>query len=182
MNIAITQNETTINGRVYDCLEPNWYSFLATGHVTVIPNTGKFDLHKTDLIVFSGGRHIENRRPTEVYCFDYAVANDIPMLGICHGAFFLNYMLGGTNGKIDDHWGTEHEIEMDDKTYVVNSYHRLSLQTLDPCCQAIARHDKTVEAFKHKDKPIWGLVWHPERMTAPVLPHDVIELLYGNII
>jgi gamma-glutamyl-gamma-aminobutyrate hydrolase PuuD len=176
MKIAVTQNETTINGRVYDCLESNWYKFLAGHEVVVVPNTGAFDL-AVDLIVFSGGRHILNRRSTEVACYDYAMANDIPMLGICHGAFFLNYMLGGKNGKIEGHWGTEHTITLEDSLHTINSYHRLSLEELGPDTIGIAHTDTHCEAFKHIDLPVWGLVWHPERMDSPVLPREVKDLL-----
>jgi len=34
-----------------------------------------------------------------------------------------------------------------------------------------------IEGFKHKDKQIWGLVWHPERMVKPVLPSDLEAFL-----
>ena len=178
MKIAVTQNETTINGRVYDCLEPVWYKFLAGHEVVVVPNTGTFNL-AVDLIIFSGGRHIVNRRPTEVACYDYAIANNVPMLGICHGAFFLNYMLGGKNGKIDEHWGTEHTITMEDSLHTINSYHRLSLEELGPNTVTIAQTNTHCEAFKHLTKSIWGIVWHPERMDISVLPNDVKELLCG---
>jgi gamma-glutamyl-gamma-aminobutyrate hydrolase PuuD len=178
MKIAVTQNETTINGRVYDCLEPNWYDFLAGHEIVVVPNIGSFDL-SADLIVFSGGRNIANRRATEVACYDYAIANNIPMLGICHGAFFLNYMLGGKNGKIDGHWRTEHTIMMEDSTHTINSYHRLCLEELGPDTLAIASTDSHCEGFKHTSKSIWGIVWHPERMAIPVLPKDIKELLNG---
>jgi gamma-glutamyl-gamma-aminobutyrate hydrolase PuuD len=37
--------------------------------------------------------------------------------------------------------------------------------------------DKTIEAFKHQALPIYGIVWHPERMDVPVLPEEVAILL-----
>jgi putative glutamine amidotransferase len=179
MKIAVTQNETTINNRVYDCLDPVWYEFLAGHEITVVPNTGRFTLD-VDLIIFSGGRNIVNRRPTEIDCYDYAIANDIPMLGICHGAFFLNYMLGGKNGKIDGHWGTEHTIVMEGKEHTINSYHRLCLELLGPDTVPVAWTDTHTEAFKHINKPIWGLVWHPERMEVPVMPDELLKLIYSR--
>ena len=33
------------------------------------------------------------------------------------------------------------------------------------------------EAFKHKTLPIYGMLWHPERMENPVLPPEVKKLL-----
>jgi gamma-glutamyl-gamma-aminobutyrate hydrolase PuuD len=37
--------------------------------------------------------------------------------------------------------------------------------------------DGYTEAFKHKDKEIYGIVWHPERMKNPVLPKKLVEFL-----
>ena len=33
------------------------------------------------------------------------------------------------------------------------------------------------EAFKHNTLPIYGMLWHPERMDDPVLPPEVKKLL-----
>jgi len=33
--------------------------------------------------------------------------------------------------------------------------------------------DGSIEAFRHKNRKLWGLVWHPERMQDPVLPDDL---------
>lgn len=176
MKIAVTQNETTINNRVYDCLEPVWYNFLSGHEIIIVPNTKSYNLD-VDLIMFSGGQNIINRRPTEVSCYNYAISNNIPMIGICHGAFFLNYMLGGKNGTIEQHWGTEHFITMDGTDHLVNSYHRLCFNELSNDTIPIAWDNDHCEAFKHKHRPIWGIIWHPERMEIPVLPIDVKELL-----
>ena len=176
MKIAVTQNETTINNRVYDCLEIAWYKFLAGHEIIIVPNIGTFNLN-VDLIIFSGGNHIINRRPTEVACYDYAITNNIPMLGICHGAFFLNYMLGGKNGKVNGHYGTEHTITMEESTHSINSYHRLCLEEIGPDTIPIAWTADHTEAFKHITRPIWGIVWHPERMTVPVMPYNITKLL-----
>ena len=49
---------------------------------------------------------------------------------------------------------------------------------LADCLEPIAFDDNgVVEAFKHKELPQWGIVWHPERMVTPVLPVEVKEIL-----
>jgi gamma-glutamyl-gamma-aminobutyrate hydrolase PuuD len=35
-----------------------------------------------------------------------------------------------------------------------------------------------IEAFKHKQYPIYGVVWHPERMEVPILPKQIQEILF----
>jgi gamma-glutamyl-gamma-aminobutyrate hydrolase PuuD len=32
---------------------------------------------------------------------------------------------------------------------------------------------QTIEAFRHKNRKVWGIVWHPERMEKAVLPNDL---------
>jgi gamma-glutamyl-gamma-aminobutyrate hydrolase PuuD len=82
------------------------------------------------------------------------------------------------NGYIDGHVQTDHEIIMDNKIYTVNSYHGQSIDKLGPDMEKIAMDlGGYTEAFKHKYKPIYGIVWHPERMNEPVLPNDVRSIL-----
>ena len=37
--------------------------------------------------------------------------------------------------------------------------------------------DGSIEAFKHKNRQVWGIVWHPERMEEAVLPSDLRSLI-----
>jgi putative glutamine amidotransferase len=101
-----------------------------------------------------------------------------PIVGFCHGAFAVNDLSGGINGYIDGHVQTEHEIIMDNKIHTVNSYHGQSIQKLGPDMETIAMDmDGNIEAFRHKTLPIYGVVWHPERMNNSVLPKDIERIL-----
>lgn len=63
----------------------------------------------------------------------------------------------------------------------MNSFHNNQIIETGPDLQAIARaEDGGIEAFKHISKPVWGLVWHPERMKDPVLPSDLRRFLYDG--
>ena len=68
---------------------------------------------------------------------------------------------------------------MEGQTHNVNSYHKTCIEELGNDLDPIAWNGKHVEAFKHKTKPIWGLLWHPERMDIPVLPKELEDLIYG---
>jgi putative glutamine amidotransferase len=61
----------------------------------------------------------------------------------------------------------------------VNSYHSGCIFKLGSDLDAFAWADDFVEGFKHHTLPIWGLVWHPERMERPIIPQDLKDLLYG---
>jgi putative glutamine amidotransferase len=70
---------------------------------------------------------------------------------------------------------------MYDKTYKVNSFHTNKITKVGKDFDVIATTvDGDVEAFKHKTKPIWGIVWHPERMQEAILPNDLERLLNAN--
>jgi putative glutamine amidotransferase len=178
MKIAITQRQLSINGIAYDCLEQGWYRLLSDHEIVPVPNISRFDID-ADMLILSGGNSSEDRYRTELACCRWADDNNIPVLGVCHGAFFLNFVYNGVNHSIEQHQNTQHDIIMDGEIYNVNSYHTMGIYELSTDLEAIAYAKDDIEAFKHKTKDIWGLVWHPERMAVPVLPTDLKELLLG---
>jgi len=176
MNIAITQRELDIRGWTYDCIQQDWYDFLAHHTLWAVPNKSNFTLAEADCLILSGGNSSPIRDRTESLAVE--LFGDKPIIGVCHGAFFLNRFYGGTNGTIEGHQGVDHNIKMESTTYLVNSYHKEKIETLADCLEPIAFDDNgTVEAFKHKELPHWGIVWHPERLATAVLPSEVRRLL-----
>ena len=59
----------------------------------------------------------------------------------------------------------KHIIELISKKKIqVNSYHDYSITKLGKNLDKIAHSkDGSIEAFKHKNKKILGIMWHPER-------------------
>lgn len=178
MKIGITQRQVAINDIVYDCLEQGWFYMLGDHELIALPNLVYIDVD-IDLLILSGGNTSEARYQTELNCCAWALERNIPILGVCHGAFFLNELNSGTNSTVENHYNTSHEIIMEGQTHTVNSYHTTSIEELGNDLDPIAWAGNHIEAFKHKDLPIWGVVWHPERMDIPVLPSDLRELIYG---
>ena len=180
MKIAITQRQIEINGFVHDCLDPNWYRLFKGHELIIVPNLIDIDLDiNLDMLVISGGNHTEARYKTELVVCDWAMRNDIPILGVCHGAFFLNYAFKGIDAQVKGHRGKDHTVTMEGEEHTVNSYHDICIYELGKDLTPIAWSGDHVEAFKHKDLPIWGIVWHPERMADPILPKDLERLIYG---
>ena len=70
-------------------------------------------------------------------------------------------------------------LVMDGKKVMVNSYHGQTIRQLGKGMVATAIHelDNTIEAFQHEHLPIYGIVWHPERMGVAVVPEAVANLL-----
>jgi putative glutamine amidotransferase len=179
MKIAISQREIVHNNITYDCLEHGWYGLLNHCDIEPIPNVSNIPLD-FDMLILSGGDATPNRTHTETMYYNIALLKGIPILGVCHGAFFINEFHSGINLPIDGHDNTAHEIELDGNINYVNSHHTNSIGKLgiDLMPVATCPHDGTIEAFKHSHLPIWGLVWHPER-TEGILLDDLAKVLYG---
>lgn len=184
VRLALTMRVTEAPGHAErrDALAQDWGRFLA---VTLpgaawlpMPNAGDDAVRLADAfavngLVLTGGDDwgvFSERDATEAALFRWAMARDIPVLGVCRGAQVINRMLGGsarvTDGAV--HAGTRHPLtERQDWTPEdVNSYHRLVLDRdmLAPglVSDALAP-DGTVEAFHLPGRRVVGVLWHPER-------------------
>jgi putative glutamine amidotransferase len=143
-----------------------------------VPNVVDIDHLEFDCLLLTGGPDSVARHLTENALYDVAYRRELPIVGVCHGAFVINDIAGGVNGTCVGHAGTEHPVTVDGEIHMVNSYHTQSIQTLGEDFVSIARdNDGAIEAFQHKTRPIYGIVWHPERMATPVMPTVVTKLL-----
>ena len=126
------------------------------------------------LIISSGGNSIIQLKKTSAnkfrktfddYYFKYSINNDIPFLGICHGAQYVANHFKSKIIKKKNHTKKNHLIKISHKNNImVNSYHDFSIVKLGRSLDNLAfTKDGSIEAFKHKRKKILGIMWHPER-------------------
>jgi putative glutamine amidotransferase len=182
MNIGLTQRIFNHNNFVYDCLEHGWQQLLGGHTLTPIANNKEQDFEQLvknlDIIIFTGGDASPQRLVTEIRLLTECYKQNKPMIGVCHGAFFINQMEEGVNEECEGHHNTEHNVIMHDKIYKVNSFHTNKITSLGKGYDIVATTEEgDIEAFKHNTRNIWGIVWHPERMEKTVLPQDVERLL-----
>ena len=100
------------------------------------------------------------------YYFRYANREKISFLGICHGAQYIANYFGSEIDNIKNHTKKNHLIFFKGaiKNTKVNSYHDYAILKLGKDLNMIAyTKDGSIEAFKHKNKKILGIMWHPER-------------------
>jgi N5-(cytidine 5'-diphosphoramidyl)-L-glutamine hydrolase len=162
-----------------DNLDVRFYSFFKKCGLTLIPvpndlkNFNKFiKLIKPNGIVLSPGgdsKKKDIRFSTEKKLVQYSLKKNVPLMGICRGAQFINNYFGGKLVKIKNHVRQNHRIFgkiTNNLVIKVNSFHDFAIdrKTLyqDFEVHAYAK-DKSIECFKHKSKKIMGIMWHPER-------------------
>jgi len=180
MRILISQIEHIRPPRnfVFDALERSYYRFLQGHELVPVPNIIKVPDIDYDCLVLTGGPDSVARNKTENLLFYDAFNKGVPIIGICHGAFAINDICGGIHGKVSGHLDKDVVITMEGSDHTVRCYHTQSIEKLPAEFVAIANDKRgNIEAFKHVSRPIYGIIWHPERMDVPVLPAEVKKLL-----
>lgn len=124
-----------------------------------------------------------DRDEEELRLFSLFAGKKKPVLGICRGLQLINTALGGTlwqdqetECQVPGHRdGTVHCVQFEEdglfgrlfgREILINSYHHQSVRTLGDGLRITARAGKIAEGFEHESLPVWGVQWHPERMTG----------------
>jgi gamma-glutamyl-gamma-aminobutyrate hydrolase PuuD len=133
-----------------------------------------------DVIFFSGGNTLikySKKKEDKIRdringkILNYVIKNNIKCVGICGGAQFIADHYNSTINNSKNHIGN-HFIycEKDGlffkntEKFLVNSYHNQVIKKTSPMIEnLLIAEDRSIEMFKHKKKPIYGIMWHPER-------------------
>lgn len=117
-------------------------------------------------VILSGGNDLgacNLRDEVEKSIFEYAIQNNLPVLGICRGMQFIVQYFGGTMIRAVGHVNVEHEIKGSINKRV-NSYHNYVVTSPGEDMQVLAESPEGyIEAVMHNTMPIHGWMWHPER-------------------
>ena len=158
---------------------------------------------KMDTILFLRYGCNAMRDEMEMAIFWEFVKRKKPILGICRGMQLINAAMGGKNyldfprrGNCMEHAaGVSHEVESEPDSlvrqifgerFLVNSFHRDCADSVGPDMRVTARAtDGIIEAIEHKELPIWGVQFHPERMRGgrpnPIFGQDTTEFFRAFI-
>ncbi|WP_371551445.1 gamma-glutamyl-gamma-aminobutyrate hydrolase family protein [Streptomyces sp. NBC_00554] len=179
-----------------DALDVRWPVFLAACGLAGIPlpNVAKIALKTADCftprgIILTGGDDLAayggncpHRDETEAQLLRWALAHEVPVLGVCRGMQVILHAFGSVLSPVSRHVGTRHRVEGEGVSRTVNSYHRWAATDVKEPLFILARHGHVIEAIQHRSAPVIGVMWHPERESAPS-PQDVAlfrELFLGS--
>lgn len=122
-----------------------------------------------------------------------------PILGICRGIQMINVALGGeliqdiptaAEHRHDPVIGDRtHKVTAEESSFLfslyggefsVNSAHHQALGRIAPGLRVVARseRDGIVEAVEWPEKRIYGVQWHPERMSFDLRREDTVDGRY----
>ena len=136
----------------------------------------------------SGAVYDEKRDRMEIgLCRAFAAAKK-PVLGICRGIQVINIACGGTIYQdiegalhLSHPQGEVHEVQLLPDSFLekiygaallVNSFHHQAIRKLAKGFRvaAVVQPAGLIEAIEHETLPVYGVQWHPERMTGADLP------------
>jgi len=101
--------------------------------------------------------------------------SNLPLFGICLGHQILGLALGGSTFKLGyGHRGLNHPCGSTGVVEITSQNHGFALDasSLNPEQTEVTHfnlNDRTVAAFAHRQKPIFGVQYHPEASPGP---HD----------
>ena len=190
MRIGITQR-VEIDSRtkeIRDCLDQQWQTIFMDLSLDLvqIPNKNKniaYWLKRMDIkgFILSGGNDLgciedasnsnQDRDLTEKTILDFAVRENLPILGVCRGAQMINSYFKGNLIPLKNHVGTTHPlfIDLNNNELLksrVNSFHRWGIDKKSLGRDLIPfawDSDGNIEGIKHKEFNWTGIMWHPER-------------------
>lgn len=125
-------------------------------------------------VILSGGNDLNSLNPNpfsamrdayESQILTHCLQHNLPLLGICRGAQMIAHYFGAKLESLNGHIGNHQVFDISSgERFETNSFHNYGVRTLSDCLESLVEaEDSSIEAFKHKHKPIFALMWHIER-------------------
>ncbi len=162
-----------------DCADQRIADFIcACGYLPIpVPNNAEYaegileDIKPLGIILTGGnslmkyGGNAPERDATDNRYIELAIKRKIPLYGFCRGMQSILDYFGIPLEQIPGHVAVRHDIKglIQDN---VNSYHNQGCTYIsqDKPFEILATaEDGVIEAVRHKEFPILGTMWHPER-------------------
>ena len=187
--LGVTQRVDSARGyaETRDGLDQKWWPFLYA--LNLLPVTiGNYESGLASMLrhftfngfLFTGGNSLckyDGRAPerdaVETRLLEYAIENNLPVLGICRGMQVIQDYFGVRLCRVPGHVNTSIEIRVNKGRRLsdelvnlksVNAFHEWGAYSTSRDLEILATSTaNVVMAVEHQSLPIFGLMWHPER-------------------
>lgn len=202
--IAITQRVEVISSHEErrDALDQRWMTFLQSINLSpiLVPNNIYFveqliEDESIDGVLLTGGNSLvryggdaPERDEVEKLLIEFAYTKNLPLLGICRGMQMIQDYFNNSLYEVSGHVSTRHSLVVNEGLRIsniindykdVNSFHEYGAYEVNGDLLQVAHsQDGVVMAVEHKDKKIFGVMWHSER-ESPYSKDD--QILFKEI-
>ena len=161
--------------------------------LTVVPygSVDEYDAASYDLIVLSGGRAHPLMGNSHIFNKEIKLVSQthIPVIGICFGFQLLAYIHNAEIRRLKKKIQGFHAVEIVDsslekklgKHILVYEGHSWSVPHVPEHLAPLIISSTGIEAFKHKQKPHYGLQFHPEMTHGSDEGKQVFEYILSQI-
>jgi GMP synthase (glutamine-hydrolysing) len=135
--------------------------------VRVKPYTdvGSEEVDGSDAVIICGTAMADDGYLDNLHMFEWLIKTQTPVLGICAGMQVIALLHGAQVVVRKEIGMTKVEVEPGNplipKPTEVYSLHKYDLQDLEEF-DVLARSDQCVQAIAHREKPLYGILFHPE--------------------
>jgi N5-(cytidine 5'-diphosphoramidyl)-L-glutamine hydrolase len=187
--IAVTQRVAIVPeyGERRDCLDQEWARFIAACGLLPLPLPNVVDVAlalfgraEVAGLLLTGGNDLAavggdapERDVTENALLDAAESRRLPVMGVCRGMQLIQQRHAVTLKRVRGHVMPRQTIDIEGRETEVNSYHNFGASESPAPLSAWAHaRDGIIKAIRHSEKPMTGIMWHPER-NAPFAARDI---------
>ena len=163
-----------------------WYDFLH-GHEIIpicchgsVPDTKLFDR-----VILAGGNDMydiktwrDNNYPIrdefERNLIHRCIETKTPVMGICRGAHFMNYVMGGSHKLMEMPYDN---VKTNLRMFEVTCHHSIQIDKLAPDFEVVLEDEnKIIELVLNREYHMMGVGWHPERQVNYHTRSYILEL------
>lgn len=165
-----------------DALDQRWSTFLGACGLLCLPVPNQpagvdafLAAFAVDGILLTGGNDLvryggdaPERDATDRRLIELGLQNGLPIMGVCRGMQSIQDYFNVPLERVDGHVASEQQVSVRGRVESVNSYHCFGARRSVPELEVWAvSADGVVKGIRHRDHAVQGLMWHPERFSAP---------------
>lgn len=168
-------------------LNHEWYDFLSGHEIVPLSCHGAVPaVNQFDVVILAGGNdmpdirtwrdnHYLLRDQFEQELIARCLEHSVPLVGVCRGSHFLNWVQGGTHKLMPEPYDN---VKIQLPYFEVTCHHTIQIDSLAPGFEVLQQDLAGVrELVIHKANRQLGIGWHPERAVNAHTRQYILQLI-----